>query len=74
MILILQTFWLFPLLDERTFAVIRGDAEPYSNLHIVYIVFDSVKVLLLLTLGFLLIGEKIERPTVEPPAPKTDDS
>ena len=27
-ILILQTFWLFPLLDERTMQVIKGTAEP----------------------------------------------
>lgn len=53
-ILILQTFWLFPLLDERTMKVIQGTAEPYSNLHIIYIVFDSIKILLLFALGVIL--------------------
>jgi hypothetical protein len=54
LILLAQTFVLFPLLDERTMKVIAGDAEPYSNLHIVYIVFDSIKVLLLLGMGVSL--------------------
>ena len=60
LILILQTFWLFPLLDERTMQVIKGTAEPFSNLHIIYIVFDSVKILLLLTLGTVLLRENLK--------------
>ncbi len=59
LILILQTFWLFPLLDERTMQVINGTAEPYSRLHVFYIVFDSVKVLLLLTLGVVLLRQNL---------------
>lgn len=51
LILLLQTVWLFPLLDERTMKVIEGTAEPGSNLHIVYIVFDAIKLILLLVLG-----------------------
>lgn len=54
LILALQTFWLFPLLDVRTMQVINGTAEPFSNLHIYYIVFDSIKVLLLFALGTVL--------------------
>jgi hypothetical protein len=50
-ILILQTFWLFPLLDERTMKVIGGNAEPNSYWHVIYIILDSAKVLLLLGLG-----------------------
>ena len=65
-ILLLQTFWLFPLLDDRTMKVIKGEAQPYSNLHIVYIVFDSIKILLLLLLGSTILipqlrGEKINQ-------------
>ena len=51
LILLLQTVWLFPLLDERTIKVIEGTAEPGSNLHIVYIVFDATKLILLMVLG-----------------------
>jgi len=58
-ILILQTFWLFPLLDERTMKVIKGEALPYSNLHIVYIVFDSLKILLLLAVGVIITRSRI---------------
>lgn len=56
-ILILQTVWLFPLLDERTMQVINGTAEPYSNLHIYYIIFDAVKLILLLILGVVSVKE-----------------
>ncbi len=59
LILVLQTFWLFPLLDVRTFEVINGNAPPYSNLHIVYIVFDSIKFLLLFSLGTILLRQNI---------------
>jgi hypothetical protein len=60
LILILQTFWLFPLLDERTMQIIRGTAEPYSNLHIFYIVFDLIKILLLFALGLILTGQNLK--------------
>lgn len=60
LILILQTFWLFPLLDERTMEVIKGTAVPYSNLHIVYIVFDSIKILLLFALGVILTKQNLK--------------
>jgi hypothetical protein len=52
LILALQTFVLFPLLDERSLKVIGGAAQPGSSLHLVYIVMDSVKILLLLALGY----------------------
>lgn len=58
-ILILQTLWLFPMLDERTMKVIAGTAEPYSNLHIYYIVFDAVKLILLLALGIVSVKENV---------------
>ena len=59
LILILQTFWLFPLLDERTMQVINGTAEPYSNLHVIYIVFDSIKILSLFALGIVLVKQNL---------------
>ena len=60
LILIIQTFVLFPMLDERAVAVINGTASPFSNLHIVYIVSDSIKVLLLLILGVSLARGSIK--------------
>lgn len=59
-LLLIQTFWLFPLLDARTMQVINGTAEPYSNLHVIYIVFDSIKVLLLLVLGISLTRTNLQ--------------
>jgi hypothetical protein len=50
-ILFLETAWLLPVLDARAEEVISGTAAPYSYTHIIYIVFDAVKVILLFALG-----------------------
>lgn len=50
-LLILETVWLLPLLDARATAVINGTAAPFSNMHIIYIVFDAIKFILLFVLG-----------------------
>lgn len=50
-LLVLETVWLLPMLDVRATAVINGTAAPYSNTHIIYIVFDSIKFTLLFVLG-----------------------
>lgn len=59
LILVIQTFVLYPMLDERAIQVINGNAPPYSNLHIIYIVSDSIKVLLLFALGFSLTKKSL---------------
>jgi hypothetical protein len=53
-LLLLETVWLLPLLDVRAQAVIDGTGAPYSNMHIVYIAFDVVKLLLLFATGIIL--------------------
>ncbi len=50
-ILLLETVWLLPRLDIRAQAVIDGTASPYSNMHVIYIVFDTIKLVLLVALG-----------------------
>ncbi|HEY8563810.1 MAG TPA: hypothetical protein VIL74_25750 [Pyrinomonadaceae bacterium] len=60
LILIVQTFILFPLLDARALEVLGGTAPPGSKLHIVYIVTDSVKIILLFVLGFNLAKKSIK--------------
>jgi hypothetical protein len=50
-LLILQTVWLLPVLNARADAVIDGTSAPYSNTHIIYIVFETAKFLLLFVLG-----------------------
>lgn len=51
LILVLQTFWLFPILDERTLAAINSRPLPASDLHLIYIALELIKVLLLPVLG-----------------------
>jgi len=60
LILIVQTFALYPLLDARAAEVIKGNTPPPSHLHIVYIVSDAVKILLLLALGFVSAKKSIK--------------
>ena len=51
LILFLETVWLLPVLDARAELVIAGTASPFSNSHIVYIVFDVIKLISLAVLG-----------------------
>jgi hypothetical protein len=60
LLLILETFWLLPVLDARAEQVIAGTAAPYSNAHIIYIVFDAAKFLLLAALGISLTKENLK--------------
>src|SRR5215213_430995 len=59
MILFLETIWLLPLLDARATEVINGTAAPFSNLHLIYIVFDAIKLLLLFGLGVNLTRQHL---------------
>lgn len=58
-ILAVQTFGLYPLLDARADAVIAGAAAPFSRLHIIYIVTDAVKLIVLAALGVTLIKRNL---------------
>ncbi len=59
-LLLLETVWLLPALDERTIQVISGNAPPFSNAHIVYIVFDAIKFLSLFVLGVMLTKQHLK--------------
>ena len=50
-ILLAQTFWLLPKLDERAELVIRGLPMPPSKLHLGFIAAEAVKVISLIVLG-----------------------
>ncbi|QDW23772.1 hypothetical protein [Pedobacter sp. KBS0701] len=52
-LLMVDTFWLLPLLDERAKMVLTGHAPAKSYHHIVYIIIDMVKFLSLVIVGFL---------------------
>jgi hypothetical protein len=49
----LQTFCLRPLLNARSERVLRGEDLPPSPLHVLYILIEAVKVIVLLALGVL---------------------
>lgn len=59
-VLILQTFWLFPLLDERAMKIVQGNTVPHTSAHFIYVVFDSIKVLLLPALGISLTVSQLK--------------
>ncbi|WP_293790386.1 hypothetical protein [uncultured Pedobacter sp.] len=52
-LLMVDTFWLLPLLDERAKLVLAGHAPVKSDHHIQYIIIDTIKFLILAALGFL---------------------
>ena len=58
-LLLLETVWLLPVLDARAEKVINGTAKPFSNSHIIYIVFDAVKLILLFALGVNLLKRNL---------------
>ena len=60
LILIAETAWLLPVLDVRAEQVIAGTAEPFSNLHLFYIAFDAIKLILLFVLGTTMLGRHIQ--------------
>lgn len=52
-LLLTDTFWLLPLLDERAKLVLNGKPITESYHHLLYIVIESFKFLSLVILGFL---------------------
>ncbi|MDQ0640664.1 hypothetical protein QF042_004229 [Pedobacter sp. W3I1] len=52
-LLMVDTFWLLPLLDERAKLVLAGNVPIKSYHHILYIIIDTMKFLSLIVLGFL---------------------
>ena len=65
LILFAETVWLLPVLDVRAEKVIAGTAEPFSNLHLVYIAFDAIKFILLFVLGTLMFRRHVSRERYE---------
>jgi hypothetical protein len=44
---VVETLWLLPVLDQRVGLIIAGQQPPESNLHVVYIVLQIVKLAVL---------------------------
>ena len=51
-ILLLQTFWLLPMLDNRAELYIQGKDVPALNIHFYYIGMEAIKVIALCIIGF----------------------
>jgi len=54
-ILILQTIWLLPVLNERASIIINGGTPPESNIHVFYIILETLKLILLFLVGFFQV-------------------
>jgi hypothetical protein len=61
LILLIQTFWLIPVLMNRADVIISGSTPPDSSIHIFYIVFEAAKATLLLALTVLSQWQEIEQ-------------
>ncbi len=59
-LLILECFWLLPVLDKRALAIIAGKAPEGSSPHTWYVVFDAVKLICLVLIGYLGIKTMTE--------------
>ena len=57
LLLILECVWLLPVLDERAITIIAGGMPEKDSPHILYILFDAAKVVLLITIGVSSIRE-----------------
>lgn len=53
LILLAQTIWLLPTLDQRAELIIQGHTPPASNLHFTYILFELIKCLSLIISGII---------------------
>ena len=52
LLLLFQTFWLLPMLDQRVSIVLQGQTPPESRLHLVYIACDVWRFLLLVSIAW----------------------
>jgi hypothetical protein len=50
-LLILQTFWLLPVLDIRAGIIIQGGSVPPSPLHFFYVAIETLKIVCLFLFG-----------------------
>ena len=60
-LLILETFWLLPVLDKRALIIIAGQSPEGASPHTWYIVFEAIKLISLLIAGSLGIRTLINR-------------
>ena len=54
-VLVLQTVWLLPALDERAVMMMEGQEVPDSKLHFVYVALELIKTVCLFVFGAKLL-------------------
>ncbi|MDE5492553.1 hypothetical protein [Elizabethkingia meningoseptica] len=57
LLLLLQTLWLLPILNERATLQIQGQIVPVSNLHFFYVAMELIKVVSLFVFGIYLLSK-----------------
>lgn len=56
--LVLQTFWLLPILDDRVELIFQGQTPAPSSLHMVYVVLEVLKAVALAVYGLRAFRER----------------
>jgi hypothetical protein len=51
-VLIIQSVWILPVLDQRVDLYLKGITPPASNMHFCFITLESIKLVSLLSYGF----------------------
>lgn len=59
-ILIAQTIWLLPALNNRAIAIINGETLPPSTLHWYFVIAELIKLLLLIVFGVSLLNSLVQ--------------
>ena len=59
LILLVQTFWLMPNLIERIDLITAGNPPPDSSAHLLYIAFETGKIILLFALSVILNWQSV---------------
>lgn len=62
LVLIAETIWLLPALDQRIGLIIAGHQPPASSLHVFYIAIEIVKLIALLVLSAALARQLLRVP------------
>lgn len=65
-ILIIQTYWLLPILNDRVDAILEGVSIPKSSVHFYYLFLEVMKVIFLFLLGFRMFSDFVTKSSKEP--------
>lgn len=60
LILIVQTIWLLPVLNNRAKAIINGETLPPSTLHWYFVIAELIKLVLLIVFGVSLLNSLVQ--------------